>query len=370
MERTIGDGRVRNTGYDYEQTDGFGNTTLTMTYDHMGRRREKNNQRFFYDGYLQIANHHSTTTTSNYNYFVWDCTELVATRPLSWSYDNSSNYYIHDGNKNVSEVIASTGGLVAHYDYAPFGAIIVHHGISVAVNPWRFSSEYVEEGTATIYYNYRHYEPMIGRWISMDPVDQGERAYGSYCFCVNSMITSYDNYGLYTLGDASGSLSQRGVIPLGKKIMNISITPGVAVPVEVPYYTQEQIFSEWLRMEQSLGNWWQSLPRCPRCICVVGGVPINPDSSIWKSPEPIGANARNHPGGVYEMRSKEFGHSANQCIYDQDGKVMLDLPTAGTVDYYAFPDNPIRHFLHDLEPFWYARDLGRIGDYYKVRPSW
>ena len=36
MERTIGDGRVRNTGYDYEQTDGFGNTTRT-TYDNFGR---------------------------------------------------------------------------------------------------------------------------------------------------------------------------------------------------------------------------------------------------------------------------------------------------------------------------------------------
>lgn len=49
---------------------------------------------------------------------------------------------------------------------------------------------------------------------------------------------------------------------------------------------------------------------------------------------------------------------------------MLNMPTAGTVDYYAFPDNVIKHFLHDLEPFWYARDLGRIGDYYAVRPSW
>ena len=31
------------------------NVTLTMTYDHMGRRREKNAQRFFYDGYLQVV---------------------------------------------------------------------------------------------------------------------------------------------------------------------------------------------------------------------------------------------------------------------------------------------------------------------------
>ena len=34
-------------------------TLLQMSYDHMGRRRTKNAQRFFYDGYLQIANFHS-----------------------------------------------------------------------------------------------------------------------------------------------------------------------------------------------------------------------------------------------------------------------------------------------------------------------
>ncbi|MGN0854166.1 MAG: hypothetical protein ACI4R9_01450 [Kiritimatiellia bacterium] len=31
-----------------------------------------------------------------------------------------------------------------------------------ASNPWRFSSEYAEDDTATVYYNYRHYEPVMG----------------------------------------------------------------------------------------------------------------------------------------------------------------------------------------------------------------
>ena len=58
---------------------------ISMSYDRMGRRVTKNDQRFFYDGYLQICNFHSTTTTSNYNYFIWDPTEPVATRPLAWT---------------------------------------------------------------------------------------------------------------------------------------------------------------------------------------------------------------------------------------------------------------------------------------------
>lgn len=107
---------------------------ISMSYDHMGRRREKNDQRFFYDGYLQVAD-------NNGNACAWDCTEPVATRPLAWSCGDLFEYYTHDGNKNVSEVITMNDGLVAHYEYAPFGAIIALCGERVGANPWRFSSE-------------------------------------------------------------------------------------------------------------------------------------------------------------------------------------------------------------------------------------
>ena len=156
------------------------NTTLAMAYDHMGRRREKNDQRFFYDGYLQIANFHSQpqppTSTS---YFIWDPTEPVATRPLAWTKNDLSSYYNLDGNKNVSEVVAADGAVSVHYEYAPFGAVTTQHGEAAAANPWRFSCEYAEDETATVYYNYRHYEPVMGRWMSRD-VDMDTEKNGLY----------------------------------------------------------------------------------------------------------------------------------------------------------------------------------------------
>ena len=145
---------------------------ISMSYDHMGRRREKNNQRFFYDGYLQVANFHSPTPTQNSNYYIWDCTEPVATRPLAWCRDNFFGYYAHDGNKNVSEVIATDVAIAAHYEYTPFGALIVSCGESAESSPWRFSSEYAEDDTATVYYNYRHYEPVMGRWLGRGPLEE------------------------------------------------------------------------------------------------------------------------------------------------------------------------------------------------------
>ena len=144
---------------------------ISMSYDHLGRRREKNAQRFFYDGYLQVADNGG-------NAYAWDCTETVATRPLTWNRDDSSDYYTHDGNKNVSEVFSADSEILAHYDYAPFGAAATQRGESAATNPWRFSSEYAEDDTATVYYNYRHYEPVMGRWLSRDPIgEEGVRTY-------------------------------------------------------------------------------------------------------------------------------------------------------------------------------------------------
>ena len=176
-----------------------GTNTISMSFDRMGRRVTKNNQRFIYNGYLQIANFHSTTTTSDYNYFVWDCTENVATRPLVWQRGNSVAYYTHDGNKNVSEVIASNNDVAAHYEYAPFGALTVFCGESAVANPWRFSSEYAEDDTATVYYNYRHYEPETGRWLSMDPM-RHIASLNLYAFLKAGCLSEVDRLGLLNTG--------------------------------------------------------------------------------------------------------------------------------------------------------------------------
>ena len=163
---------------DSNTSDSNTQTLLQMAYDHMGRRREKNTQRFFYDGYLQIAEFTTAISNSSFllrNSYVWDPTEPVATRPLAWTTPTTdhespiTNFYTHDGNKNVSEVFAFGGSLAAHYEYAPFGALILQRGTSASINPWRFSSEYAERDTATVYYNYRCYDPVIGRWLSRDP---------------------------------------------------------------------------------------------------------------------------------------------------------------------------------------------------------
>ena len=149
-----------------------GNTVITMSFDRMGRRVTKNDQRFVYNGYLQIANFELQTSNIKLQTFIWDPTEKVAARQLVWNCGTTVAYYGHDGNKNVSEVVAVDGDIAAYYEYAPFGAATVRHGELADANAWRFSSEFAEDDTATMYYNYRHYEPTMGRWLSRDPVGE------------------------------------------------------------------------------------------------------------------------------------------------------------------------------------------------------
>lgn len=128
--------------------------TVLMAYDRMGRRVMKDDEAFVYDGYLNVGQ------------TVWDPTEPVATRPLVWLDEDKDSYCFHDGNKNVVGLASGNGlGLnFSTYDYAPYGAIL-----SLAdANPWRFSSEYRDAILELSYYNYRHYNGMVGRWLSRD----------------------------------------------------------------------------------------------------------------------------------------------------------------------------------------------------------
>ena len=141
-----------------------GDAVITMSFDRIGRRVAKNERRFVYDDYLQIVD-------NNGNAYVWDPTETVATRPLTWTKHQSPtiSFYTHDGNKNVSDVVDVNGTTTAHYDYAPFGAVIFSSGDSSAANPWCFSSEFSEADLYLVYYNYRQYDHVAGRWLSRDP---------------------------------------------------------------------------------------------------------------------------------------------------------------------------------------------------------
>ena len=199
-----------------------GSTNIEMRFDRMGRRVEyieaesgvtNAHHRFVYDGYVCIQRLNAASNNTIDLVFVWDSSKPIATRPIVLQkYGQYDLFYTHDGNKNVSELVffQQLNGIAVHYEYEPFGALIASaRNFSSTVydfrtyNPFRFSSEYADDAIGLVYYNYRHYDPMIGRWLSRNPISESG-GWNIYAFCSNNF--ALDSLGLGGIDDDLGGL--------------------------------------------------------------------------------------------------------------------------------------------------------------------
>ena len=67
-------------------------------------------------------------------------------------------------------------------------------GDYAASNPFSFSSEYYDEETGLVYYNYRYYNPELGRWLSRDPIEE-QGGYNLYWMIGNNPLYRWDDLG-------------------------------------------------------------------------------------------------------------------------------------------------------------------------------
>ena len=154
--------------------------------------------RFVYDGYKLIEERDALNSNALVRRYVWQPESLDRDVPLT-VYDASAEktYYYHtDANKNVTELSDENGEVVAHYEYSPFGSLTKTTAAYAASNPFRFSSEYFDEETGLVYYNYRYYNPELGRWISRDPIEE-QGGYNLYGMIGNNPLLGWDDWGLH-----------------------------------------------------------------------------------------------------------------------------------------------------------------------------
>lgn len=196
-----------------------GTKRIECLYDYMGRRVEKSvyegeslqtKKRFLYKGYLQIADLDATNETETAppilrNLYLWDPAEPAATRVLAMRHfdETRSNpedmYFTHDNLKNTIALFGIQAGRRALYEYGPFGAVIKSDGNMAMENSFRFSSEYHDDETGLIYYNYRYLNTMDGRWISRDSM-QEPWSLNLYRAFDNRSTTQVDLLGLRSAG--------------------------------------------------------------------------------------------------------------------------------------------------------------------------
>ena len=164
---------------------------------------------------MEIFSHEATEARSGLATNLHESTRTgIRENPCPSVAKTSPRLYAHDGNKNVSEAVAAASGtnatveVVAHYDYAAFGAVVAQKGDCAEANPWRFSSEYEDTELGLDYYNYRHYEPVTGRWLSRDPMPNDHGML--YAYVDNNAIGYFDKLGLLAACPKGAKVKKEG----------------------------------------------------------------------------------------------------------------------------------------------------------------
>ena len=206
-------------------------------YDYMGRRVEKSvyegedlvsRKRFLYRNYLQIAelDAHDTTEESTpvlRKTYLWDPMESSATRIFAMRLFDEKGiyqedlYYTHDFMKNTIALFGIQAGRRALYEYGPYGSVVKMEGNAAELNPFRFSSEYSDDELGLVYYNYRYYHALSGRWLTKDPMEE------------------YSTLNMYRFLNNNLGIDQLGLISVSQQQPFPSGLPRVEGPPELSY---------------------------------------------------------------------------------------------------------------------------------------
>jgi RHS repeat-associated protein len=80
--------------------------------------------------------------------------------------------FSYDSNGNVILLTNAKARETARYSYDAFGKTLTATGPAAEQNRYQFSTKPVEEESRLIYYGYRWYDPITGRWPSRDPIEE------------------------------------------------------------------------------------------------------------------------------------------------------------------------------------------------------
>ena len=160
-------------------------TNRQYSYDSLGRPTTRNTSRqgtvkndTF--GYNTRSNHPCLWLIT------WDSSQPIATRPLAIQKDGTWNTSGWDLTKNICELYGSNGYIRTAYTYTPYGEVT--ESTNGVYQPIQWSSEYNDTELGLVYYNYRHYNPMEGRWLGWDTLLNKNSIKNPYHYASNSKI--------------------------------------------------------------------------------------------------------------------------------------------------------------------------------------
>jgi RHS repeat-associated protein len=170
---------------------------LEFTYDFLGRRARKAISNYSNLNWVPVS-------TSIYVYDGWnliaeykqDGGALTLDKAYYWGLDLSGSLQgaggiggllgmisyltvpgrycaFHDAQGSVVGMVSvESGRVAAEYEYGPFGEVLRGSGPLAAVNPWQYSSKYLDAETGLLNFGYRYYSSSLGRFLNRDPKDE------------------------------------------------------------------------------------------------------------------------------------------------------------------------------------------------------
>ena len=105
--------------------------------------------------------------------------------------DNKYHYYLQDHQGNNRVVIASDGTVEEVNHYYPFGGTFAG---STSVQPYKYNGKELDTKNGLNWYDYgaRHYDPALGRFVSLDPLAKDNSSWSPYSYCYDSPVKFID----------------------------------------------------------------------------------------------------------------------------------------------------------------------------------
>ena len=114
-------------------------------------------------------------------------------------------YFTRDHIGSVREVTTADGTLIARYDYKPYGERVQVSGTYAAAKGYTGHDYHADSGL--ILTRYRAYDPLIGRWLSADPIGEAG-GMNLYAYVGGNPINRFDPLGLWETGSYWGDATQ------------------------------------------------------------------------------------------------------------------------------------------------------------------
>jgi RHS repeat-associated protein len=153
---------------------------------------------------------------------------------------------ISDQVGSVRLVVDSANGAIAQrIDYDEFGRVA--NDTNVGFQPFGFASGLYDADTGLVRFGARDYDPVLGRWVSKDPILFGGRQGNLYVYVNNDPLNHHDAFGLivYVCQEHDWSKYWTGYYGFSHAYIRTDANAFGLYPTGAPYFEPAQIVDDY-----------------------------------------------------------------------------------------------------------------------------